>query len=261
MLVSAGVFIMSSCSTPKQVAYMQDATHGSVNETTAVRDIRVRPDDKISIIVNSKDPVLADLFNLPVVSHRVGTGANASSLSSNQFVSYYTVTPEGEIDFPVLGRISIAGMRRHEVADYIKQRLVSEDLVKDPVVTMEYINTGISIMGEVNKPGRYDINKDNITILEALSLAGDLTISGKRDNVLVVREENGKHHNYRIDLTDAGNLYTSPAYYLQQDDVIYVEPNNMKKRSTTVNGNNVLSASFWVSIASLLTSVAVLIFK
>lgn len=240
---------------------MQDATNGAIVTQTPELDIRVRPDDKISIVVNSKDAILADMFNLPIVSHRVGTGNNASSLTNNQYISSYTVDPEGNIDFPVLGTIHVAGMRRNEVANFIKNKLVSEDLLKDPVVTMEYLNTGISIMGEVKNPGRYDINKDKLTLLEGLSMAGDLTINGQRENVLVTRIVDGKTHTYRVDLTNGASLYTSPAYYLQQDDVIYVEPDDMKKRSTTVNGNNILSASFWVSIASLMTSIAVLIFK
>ena len=258
-LFAAGLLILSSCSVPKDVTYMQDAYNGGLIEITETADIKVRPNDKISIVVNSKDPVLADLFNLPVVSRRVGASNNSSN--NNQAVSASTVSPEGDIDFPVLGKIHIAGMTRSEATEYIKRRLISEDLVKDPVVTLEYVDTGISVMGEVNRPGRYEINKDRINILEALTLAGDLTISGKRDNVLVVREEGNRQYTYRVDLTNANALYSSPVYYLRQNDIVYVEPNNMKKRSTTVNGNNVLTASFWVSIASLATSIAVLIFK
>ena len=176
-------------------------------------------------------------------------------------VSYYTVDSNGDIDFPVIGEIHIAGMTREEVASYIKNRLVKDKLVNDPVVVVEFVNVGVILAGEVNKPGRYEVNRDHITILEALGMAGDLTIQGKRENVLVVREENGKPKAYYVDLTKAQDLMNSPVYYLQQNDYVYVEPNNMRKRQSTVNGNNVLSASFWVSIASLMTSIAVLIFK
>lgn len=254
------IALLVSCSTPKDVTYLQDLPNGYVGERVVTNDIRVRPDDKISIVINSREPLLSELFNLPQVTYRLGSGG-VSSGSNNQYVSSYTVTPEGEIDFPVLGKIHIAGMRRNEVADYIKKKLMSEDLVKDPVVTVEYTNTGINVLGEVARPGRYDINKDKITILEALSLAGDLTITGKRNTVLVTRDVDGKPHAYRVDLTNSHSLYSSPVYYLQPDDVIYVEPVDVKKRQQTVNGNNVLSAPFWVSVASLLTSVAVLIFK
>lgn len=257
----ATALILASCSTPKDVTYMQDLADGQVGATITANDIRVKPDDKISIIVKSRDPLLSEMFNLSIASHRVGSDPEVTTSTGNQFVSFYTVNPDGDIDFPTLGKIHIAGMRRNEVTDYIKNRLVKEDLVKDPVVTMEYVNTGVNIMGEVTKPGRYDINKDKLTILEALSLAGDLTITGKRDNILVMREIDGKPHAYRIDLTNSQSLYSSPAYYLQPDDVVYVEPVDVRKRQRTVNGNNVLSAPFWVSVASLLTSVAVLIFK
>lgn len=269
-LFMATAIIAASCSTPKNITYFQDVTDNMTVENAARRDIKVEPDDKLSIIVNSKDPALANLFNLGVYSNRLGQVSPTSgtgtvlmdySLPNSEGISTYTVTPEGNIDFPVLGKLHVAGMTRSELAGYIKGELMGRDLVKDPTVTVEFINTGISVLGDVNRPGRFDINRDNLTIVEAIALAGDLTILGKRDNVLVMREENGKTNTYRVDLTDAKSLMSSPAYYLKQDDVIYVEPNNMKKRSTTVNGNNVLNASFWISVASLLSSVAVLIFK
>ena len=240
----AATFILASCSAPKDVTYMQDMSDGYVGEMITVNDIRIKPGDKISIIVNSRDPLLSSMFNLAEASSRVG---GSGSSTSGQNVSNYTVNPEGDIDFPVLGKIHVAGMSRNEVTEYIKSRLISEDLV--------------NVMGEVNNPGRYVINKDNITILEALSLAGDLTITGKRDNILVTRVIDGKPHAYRIDLTNSHDMYSSPVYYLQTDDVVYVEPVNMTKRQRTVNGNNVLSAPFWISVASFVTSIAVLIFK
>ena len=183
------------------------------------------------------------------------------SSGSNRGVSGYTVDSKGNIDFPVLGEIHIAGMTREEVAAYIKKELQSHDLIKDPVVTVEYMNLSVAVMGEVNNPGRFSIDKDNLTILDALSQAGDLTIYGKREKVLVLRQEEGKQRVYGVNLCSAEHLYTSSAYYLQQNDVVYVEPNATKARQSTVNGNNVRSTSFWISLASLLTSIAVLIAK
>lgn len=261
--------MMNSCTTPKNVTYFQDAYDQMVIQPSAMRQIRVEPNDKLSIIVKSKDPELANLFNLGIYSNRVGnvTSVNGDGTSirnystSNEGISAYTVSPQGTIDFPILGTLHVSGMSRSELAGFIKGELMGRNLVKDPTVTVEFLSTGISVLGDVNHPGRFDLNRDNLTILEAISLAGDLTIQGQRENVMVIREENGKTMTYRVDLTDTRNLMESPAYYLKQNDVIYVEPNNLKKRSTTVNGNNVLNASFWVSIASLLTSVAVLVFK
>lgn len=269
MTLAAVCVMMNSCSTPKNITYFQDAYDQMILQPSATRQIRVEPNDKLSIIVKSKDPELANLFNLGIYSNRVGnvTSVNGDGTSirnystSNEGISAYTVSPQGTIDFPILGTLHVSGMSRSELAGFIKGELMGRNLVKDPTVTVEFLSTGISVLGDVNHPGRFDLNKDNLTILEAISLAGDLTIQGQRENVMVIREENGKTMTYRVDLTDAHNLMESPAYYLKQNDVIYVEPNALKKRSTTVNGNNVLNASFWVSIASLLTSVAVLVFK
>ena len=143
----------------------------------------------------------------------------------------------------------------------IKEELVSKNLVKDPVVTVEFMNLTVSVLGEVASPGRFNIDKDKLTLLDALSMAGDLTVYGKRENVLVQREENGKQTLYQVNLNSGYDLYASPVYYLQQNDIVYVEPNSMKARQATVNGNNVRSASFWMSLASLLTTITVLIVK
>lgn len=267
LLVSLG--ILSACSTPKDIAYIQDFDETVILENIQHKAIRVQPEDKLQIVVHSKDPVLAALFNLPIVTSTSrnmgnlnGTGSNTRQYGSAEGLSAYTVSPQGTIDFPVLGVIKIGGMTRDEVAGFIKGELVGRNLIKDPTVVVEFLNTGVSVMGEVNRPGRYDMNRDNITLLEAISLAGDLTIQGKRDNVKVVREEaDGKLKIYTIDLTNGKDLIESPAYFLKQNDVVIVEPNDFRKRQTTVNGNTALSASFWISVASLLTSVAVLIFK
>lgn len=126
------------------------------------------------------------------------------------------------------------------------------------MVTVEFMNFRISVLGEVNSPGSYTVSGDKITILQALSLAKDLTIYGKRDNITVIREQNGKRESYKIDLRSK-NLFDSPAYYLQQNDVVYVEPNKVRARQSTLNENNVRSVGFWTSIGSFLTSVANLI--
>ena len=145
--------------------------------------------------------------------------------------------------------------------EYIKNELIKENLVKDPVVTVEFANLCISVLGEVNSPGRFSIDRDRLTILDALSMAGDLTIYGNRSKVMVLRQEGDVQRVYGLNLTSGEHIYTSPAYYLQQNDVVYVEPNAVKARQSTVNGNNVRSTSFWISLASLLTSVAILIFN
>jgi polysaccharide export outer membrane protein len=257
--LSGAILFLSSCSSPKQIAYFQDLRPGeSKQKVSASFEIKVRPKDKISILVNSRDPLLADLFNLPIVSRQIG---QTSRSNTYQGLSGYTVDVGGNVDFPVLGKIHVANKNREEIAAYIKNELITQNLVKDPVVTVEYLNLCISVLGEVNSPGRYNIDHDKITLPEAIGMAGDLTIYGKREKILVLREEDGLQRVYGVNLCSAEHLYSSPAYYLQQNDVVYVEPNLTRIRQSTVNGNNVRSTSFWISLASLLTTIGVLVFK
>ena len=244
LTMAFAALVVCSCQTPMNINYFQDLQDGQSEAIQTLHEITVQPEDQLSIVVNSKDPLLADLFNLPIVTHRVGY-SQQSSLNTSQAVSAYTVDHQGQIDFPVLGKVTVAGKNREQIAALIKSELIKRNLVNDPVA----------------RPGRFPITRDKVTILDAISQAGDLTIYGKRENVCLMREENGHQNIYRVDLTNGGALLASPAYYLQQKDVIYVEPNDTRARQSTVNGNNVRSTSFWISLASLATSVAVLIVK
>lgn len=248
--VLAAGLLLSSCGAPN-VAYFNDLSAGSVVPTFEQLAIRLMPQDKITIVVNNRSQELSAMFNLPIYSLRLGNGTY-----NNQYMAGYTVDSEGYIDFPQLGRIKVAGLKREEVASTIKDMLVESNLLKDPVVTVEYANLGFNILGEVNKPGRYSFDRDKLTLFDAIAQAGDLSIQGKRNNVLLLREQpDGKSVSYRLNLQKAEQVMKSPAFYIQQNDVIYVEPNAYRARQTTVNGNNVLSASFWISVASLATSI------
>ena len=250
-----------SCNSSKDVLYFQDLKAGESVAMAAIPvPVTVRPDDKISIVVNSRDPQLMALFNLPRVNKQMSTVGQASStnVSNGQDVMGYTVDSRGEIDFPVLGKIKVEGKTREEIGAYIKNELIAKNLVKDPIVTVEFMNLCVSVLGEVNSPGRYGIDRDKTTIIDALSMAGDLTINGNRNNVTVLRQDGDVQRVYAIDLTSGRDIYSSPAYYLQQNDVIYVEPNEMRARQSTVNGNTIRSASFWISITSLVMSIVVL---
>lgn len=242
-----------SCSTPKEISYFQDLQAGVTElAITDPVEIKVSPKDKLSILVNSQDQKLNELFNLQNTS---------GNTSSNRIELGYTVDTQGFINFPVLGKVKVGGMTREQIAEYLTGQLKEKELIKDPVVTVEFINLGVSVLGEVNNPGRIKIERDNMTILDAISEAGDLTIYGKREKVLVLRQENGRQRVYGVNLCSAEHIYSSPVYYLQQNDVVYVEPNDTKSRQSTVNGNTVRSTSFWISLASLITSIAVLIAK
>ncbi|MDE5886028.1 MAG: polysaccharide export protein [Muribaculaceae bacterium] len=259
----ASLLLLASCSTPQNVTYFQDLQNGQVIQPQSVYAIKVRPGDKLTIMVNTQDPNLSAMFNLVQTQSRLTTSGVASGYASNITtegrVGYYTVNSKGEINFPVLGELHISGMKREEVAKYIERQLISQDLVKDPVVTVEFVNTGVAVLGEVAKPGRYEFNEDNMTILQALSYAGDMKNTGERNNVLVIRKEDGKEIAYRVDLTNADATLQSPVYYLQQDDVVYVEPNAKSKRETTSAGNAAYSPSFWISVGSVGLTVATLI--
>ena len=247
-----GIALLSatSCGTPKDVAYFQDLNNNPDTVITLQnRVITVKPTDKIYIGVKSKDPQISQLFNLMGETR----GSSANNLSQDAY--YYTVDSKGDIDFPVVGKIQVAGLTREEIAEKVKKSLVDASLVKDPTVTVSLSNLHYSMMGEVAKPGQYAIEEEKVTILDAISKAGDLTIQGKRNDVMVLRQENGHQKIYKINLCSGRDIFSSPAYYLQQNDVVYVTPNDTKKRSSTLNGNTVQSTGFWLSISSLLVTV------
>ncbi len=265
-IVAAIVF--AACHTPTNITYFQDLKDKDALQSLEAKVITLQPLDQISIIVNSREPQLAAMFNMPYYTRRIGetqslTASNAVTNSqASQYISGYTVDSKGEIDFPILGKIKVAGMTREAVSEDIKARLIASNQIKDPVVTIEYMNLGVTVMGEVTRPGRYKIDRDRFTIMDALGLAGDLTINGERKDIAVLRHGVGTTDQVmRVDLTKGAELYSSPAFYIQQGDIIYVNPNEKRQRESTVNGNNLRSSSFWISLASLLTSVSVLIFK
>ena len=261
IVFSALAGLVASCAAPANISYFQDADRLGMSVPVTENHIRLRPEDKIAIIVNTSNDQLTNLFNLPYISQRLGGVSQSVSSNYSQAVSGYTLDDAGDIDFPVIGRIHVAGLTRPELAAYIKEELVSRNLVKDPVVTVEFMNLTIAVMGEVNRPGRYAIEKDKLTLLDALSMAGDLTIFGNRENVKVLRIVDGNQTSFKVDLCSGNSVVSSPVYYLQQDDVIYVEPNEMRARQSTVNGNNVRSTSFWISIASLAASVGTFLLR
>lgn len=254
---------LTSCHTPKDITYFQDITDGARNQVAPASELVVKPGDRLSIVVHSRDPQLASLFNLPISSARIGqtaTAVNGAVTTTNSGeTSCYTVDTYGDIEFPVLGTLHIGGMRRTEVSDYIKKELIQRNLVKDPTVVVEFLNRTVSVLGEVKKPGKIAIDRDRFTLLDAIAGAGDLDIQGKRTNVVVLRMEEGRQVAHTVDLTNAQATLSSPVFYLQQDDIVYVEPTNVRKRQTTANGNSLLTPSFWISIASFATSVLLLI--
>lgn len=250
--------LMASCETPN-VGYFQNVNDGESRQILENKIVRLQPGDKLSILVSSKNPELAYLFNLPVVGHYSSSTSGRGLTTST--VAHYTLDDKGNIEFPILGSMHLAGMSRSEVIDHIKNTLIQRGELKDPQVTVDFLDMYFSVMGEVKSPGRFIIDHDQVSILDALSRAGDLTIYGLRDNVLVMRLENGQQRSYRVNLTDANNLYASPVFYLQQNDIVYVQPNDKKAREASTLGNSFAAPGLWLSAASFLTSLIVLIVK
>lgn len=252
------LLLLTSCGMPKNIVYFQDLDTEKEIDIDYNNSIVAKPNDELSIIVTCQNPELAAIFNLPLVTTLAGRG---SSQAYNQQVATYTVNKDGDINFPILGQIKVEGLTRTEISDKIQNELMSQKLLDNPVVSVSFVNIFYSVTGEVAKAGRFPIDRDRMTVLDALANAGDLTIYGDRVGVKVLRRENGILKTYNLDLTDAEKVTKSPAYIIQQDDMIYVTPNPARGRMSTVNGNNLISTSFWISIASVLTSMAVLIFK
>jgi polysaccharide export outer membrane protein len=249
------VLLLSGCGSQKNVIYLQDVSPLVQQDIAQNYEMMIHRDDLLAIMVNSKDPDLALPFNMPVVSYQLGTVGGTLS-GSQQRVLGYLVDVEGNIEFPILGKIKAEGLSRMQLTNLIKNRLIKEDLIRDAIVTIQFLNFKISVLGEVSRPGSFTINSDRVTLLEALGMAGDLTIYGKRDRVAVIRERDGKRTVLFHDLRSA-DIFQSPCYYLQQNDIVYVEPNRARAGQSEINQNN--SVGVWLSAVSVLASLVSLL--
>ena len=252
----AALLTLASCGSVKDIAYFQNRVVDNPESIDKHAGIIIQPKDMLSIVVSSRNPELVVMFNLPVISYQAGSEMMTSA--ANQRLLGYIVDNEGYIDFPVLGPIKVAGLTRWELSELIKSRLLSEGLLSDAVVTVEFMNFKVSVIGEVNSPGTYTIQGDKVTILQAISLARDLTIFGERENVCVIRERDGERTMYEVNLCDV-SMFKSPAYYLQQNDIVYVQPSEIKARQSTTDDKSLRMTSIFVSGGSLLVSLASLI--
>ena len=260
LMAGCTALLLAACATPKNITYFPDAQNGEVLAIADSKGIILKPTDKISIVVNTKSVELNNVLNLPVTSQIIGY-QEQQTLNMSRGTSGYTIDDEGNIDFPLIGKVKAAGMTRSELASHLKQTLDEQQVAKDAVVTVEYLNLGFSVMGDVKMPGFYQFESDKVNLLQALSKAGDMNITGLRQNVKVIRTNGDRQETYILDLQDQKSLVASPAFYLQQNDVVYVEPNSYQKRQATANASEITKASFWLSAISVLTTVSVLIFK
>lgn len=254
----AAAAVLASCNptTWKNINYLQDVESDAKMDMAINQGIIIQPQDQLSITVVSRDPKLASQFNNSVSMYY--TGSEIGGSSGQQRVTGYVVDNDGYINFPALGKIKVAGMNRWALQEMIENDLASMGMLKDARVTVEFMNFRISVLGEVSSPGTYNITGDKITIFQALALARDLTIYGQRDNIRVVREQNGERQIFVVDLRDS-EIFNSPAYYLQQNDVVYVTPNSVRAGQSTINENYFKSGAFWVSLGSIAISVTNLV--
>jgi polysaccharide export outer membrane protein len=237
-----------SCSSPSKMVYLNGA--GSLNSNVKF-ETTLQPDDQLLIIVSSENALAASPYNLKTVAYQ-GNSENVISQERNQA---YVVDQDGKIEFPMLGTIKVGGLTRIETTNKIKD-LLKKGHLSDPIVNVRLLNFKISVLGEVAKPGVFMISGERVTLVEALALAGDLTIYGKRNSILLIREKNGTKTYEKIDITHT-DFINSSNYYLSQNDVIYVEPNKTKLNSSAVGPNLTIG----ISALSLVVTILALTLK
>jgi polysaccharide biosynthesis/export protein len=236
---------LNSCVSKKKIIYLQGQQNQSSNEVNY--EPLIQNDDLLSITISSVEPELAAPFNIEQLQSASGTSSSSSLTKST-----YLVDSVGEIDFPVLGKIKASGYTKTYLKQYLKERLAL--YLTEPIINIRILNYKVSVLGEVNKPGNYTFNGDRVTLLEVIANAGDLTLYGKRDNILIVRDYLGTKTYNRVDITKA-DFVNSPFYYLDQNDVVYVEPRKARIDGTAIGGN----VTAIMSIASFLITTTILL--
>jgi polysaccharide export outer membrane protein len=239
----------TSCASRKNIAYFQDEPLEADLSMSTPEQLIYKTDDLLTINVSAFVQETVAPFNLTVASSN--NMGNASGIQGNLQLQTYLIDYNGNIEFPVLGTIKVAGLTRTELSEYLTKRI--SEYANDPIVNVRLTNFTVTVLGEVSRPGTFTIQDERVTLIEALGLASDLTIYGKRQNVRLIREIDGKKKFAEIDLTSI-NSVNSPVYYLQQNDVIYVEPNRARVRSSSYNQNNGVIIS---AVGTLATIVAI----
>ena len=246
--------MLTGCGSVKNIAYLQNSDSINFDNSRFLYDARIMPKDQLSITVNTTTPEASLPFNL-LLQNEYTQGRN---MSAGGVLMPYLVDNDGFINFPIIGRLHVAGLTKSEAERLIFEKIrpyMAES--ENPVVTVRMSSYSVSVLGEVNRPGSFQVSREKITILEALAQAGDLTIYGVRDKVKLIREDaTGKKQIVTLNLNDA-NIVNSPYYYLQQNDVVYVEPNNIKAQNSKVGQTTTL----WFSATSILVSLTSLLYN
>lgn len=260
---AAVMLTLGSCSTPKaSMTYFENiATTDNGQLGNVDYELKIAPDDKLDIRVTSTNPNAAQIFNIPSSYSTVmdpNTGTMVQTPAGNNID--YLVSQPGDINFPILGKIHVAGMTTTQLADYIYDHV--KDQIEDPIVTVQLTNFHVSILGEVNRPGNVSANSERFTIMDAIARAGDLTPYAVRDNILLIREENGKKEYHHLNLNDS-KVFTSPYFYLKQNDMVVVQPNDVRRSNVNYNVNNgyrLQVTSAIISACSVVASLAIALF-
>ncbi len=244
MLLMSLALLAASCASTKKIAYFQGIDDKTIEEQVQKFELRIMPNDNLYITVSSINPDAVKIFN----NINTDYSQNLSTTSLNMMG--YLVDNEGDINFPVVGKVHLAGMTKEEAIDMLTSKI--SEYVVNPTVNIRFLNYKVTVLGEVARPGTFTISDEKITVPEALGLAGDMTIYGKRDNVLVAREANGERTFHRLDMTSP-DVFTSDYFYLQQNDVVYVQPNKARAGSSSYNQNLSLGVSFVSLLVTIIT--------
>jgi len=255
ILIVSTLLIFTGCTTQKKLAYFNTVTASSAESINAQlknerADARILTDDRLSITVSALDPNAVAIYNLPFVSF---ASPGSDQIYASPVLQSYLVNSQGNINFPVLGEIKLEGLTLTEAGNLIKNKLAEH--VADPIVNIQFVNFRITVLGEVLRPGQFPVTNERVTILDALGLAGDMTAYGRRDNVLLTRNNNGKLEFARINL-NSDEVFKSPYFYLQQNDVIYVEPNTVKSISSQDIPLYLSSLSTLATLVTLIYSIS-----
>jgi polysaccharide export outer membrane protein len=222
LFIGLSVFLLfPSCMDTRKLIYFNDAKESIYSGATSSTEAAIQKNDLLSITVNSLNPEASALFNAPNIS---ASGINTSTAMGNSTPVGYLVNQEGLIAFPMLGEIKVTGMNKTQLAAYLTTQLKEKKLLSDPIVSIRFLNFRVSVLGEVAKPGVYSVPNEKLSLLEALGLAGDITIYGKRENVLVIREDDNARKVLKKVNLNSKEIFESPYYYLRSNDVVYVEP-------------------------------------
>lgn len=242
------VLFLFSCASRNDVVYYQNINDIQDTSSFANYEIKIQPDDLLSIIVSAEDDEIAAPFNLKSVG--LQSSQKLDTPTGQQTLQLYLVNSKGFIEFPILGSLKVSGLSRSELLKMLRDKI--SVYIKNPIVNLRVANFKVAVQGEVMAPGVYPVNSERITLIEAISMAKDLTIYGKRDNILIIRELNGVKTYNRVDITKA-NFINSPFYYLAQNDVVYVEPNKTKINNSKIGADTNLLVSAVSILLTLIT--------